>query len=93
MIFPGRHCRRGFEQRDGGRPRLSRELQPYPGGWRASKAYLRQTTAVLDDPGAALPHYPMVLHGGRVARRQLKPDAGESARPGPRRAVRCMMEP
>jgi DNA-binding MarR family transcriptional regulator len=51
-------------QRDGGRPRLSQGLRPYPGGWRASKPYLRQTTAVLDDPGAALPHYPMVLHRG-----------------------------
>jgi hypothetical protein len=51
-------------QRDGGRPRLARGLRPYPGGWRASKPYLRQTTAVLDDPGAALPHYPMVLHRG-----------------------------
>jgi DNA-binding MarR family transcriptional regulator len=51
-------------QRDGGRPRLAQGLRPYPGGWRASKPYLRQTTAVLGDPGAALPHYPMVLHRG-----------------------------
>ncbi len=49
---------------DGDRPRLSLGLRPYPGGWRARKPYLRQTTAVLDDPGAALPHYPMVLHRG-----------------------------
>jgi hypothetical protein len=35
-----------------------------PGGWRARNPYLRQTTAVLDDLGAALPHYPMVLHRG-----------------------------
>ena len=39
-------------------------LQPYPDGWRARGPYLRQTTAVLNDPGAALPHYPMVLHRG-----------------------------
>ena len=51
-------------QRDGGRPRLAQGLQPYPDGWRARGPYLRQTTAVLDDPGAALPHYPMVLHRG-----------------------------
>jgi DNA-binding MarR family transcriptional regulator len=51
-------------QRDGGRPRLAQGLQPYPDGWRARGPYLRQTTAVLNDPGAALPHYPMVLHRG-----------------------------
>jgi hypothetical protein len=40
-------------------------LSRLPGGWRARNPYLRQTTAVLDDPGAALPHYPMVvLHRG-----------------------------
>jgi hypothetical protein len=51
-------------QRDGGRPPLALGLQPYPDGWRARGPYLRQTTAVLNDPGAALPHYPMVLHRG-----------------------------
>jgi DNA-binding MarR family transcriptional regulator len=51
-------------QRDGGRPRLAQGLQPYPDGWRARGPYLRRTTAVLNDPGAALPHYPMVLHRG-----------------------------
>jgi DNA-binding MarR family transcriptional regulator len=51
-------------QHDGGRPRLAQGLQPYPDGWRARGPYLRQTTAVLNDPGAALPHYPMVLHRG-----------------------------
>jgi hypothetical protein len=51
-------------QRNGGRPRLALGLQPYPDGWRARGPYLRQTTAVLNDPGAALPHYPMVLHRG-----------------------------
>jgi DNA-binding MarR family transcriptional regulator len=49
---------------DADRPRLSLGLRLYPGGWRARNPYLRQTTAVLDDPGAALPHYPMVLHRG-----------------------------
>jgi len=39
-------------------------LQQYPDGWRARGPYLRQTTAVLNDPGAALPHYPMMLHRG-----------------------------
>jgi DNA-binding MarR family transcriptional regulator len=53
-----------IEQGDGGRPRLSLGLRPYPGGWRARNPYLRQTTAVLDDPDDALPHYPMVLHRG-----------------------------
>ena len=52
------------QRRDDGRPRLSLGLRPYPGGWRARSPYLRQTNAVLDDPGAALPHYPMVLHRG-----------------------------
>jgi len=54
-----------IEQRhDDGRPRLSLGRRPYPGGWRARPPYPRQTTAVLDDPGAALPHYPTVLHRG-----------------------------
>jgi hypothetical protein len=53
-----------IEQGDGGRPRLSLGLRPYPGGWRTRNPYLRQTTAVLDDPDDALPHYPMVLHRG-----------------------------
>ena len=35
-----------------------------PRGQSAQDEYLRQTTAVLNDPGAALPHYPMVLHRG-----------------------------
>ena len=51
-------------QAEGGRPRLSLGLRPYPDGWRGRSPYLRQTTAVLDDPGAALPRYPMVLHRG-----------------------------
>jgi DNA-binding MarR family transcriptional regulator len=51
-------------QREDGRPRLSEGLRPYPGGWRAAKPYLRQTTALLRDPLGALPRYPMVLHRG-----------------------------
>jgi hypothetical protein len=43
---------------------LSAGLQPYPDGWRASKAYAARTQALIDDPTAALPHYPMVLHRG-----------------------------
>ncbi len=45
-------------------PDLSRGLHPHPGGWRASKPYLERTEAMVDDPRAALPHYPMVLHRG-----------------------------
>ena len=53
-----------LEQRDGKLARLARGLEPYDGGWRASAAYRTQTEAVLDDPIARLPHYPMVLHRG-----------------------------
>jgi hypothetical protein len=53
-----------LEQRDGKHARLARGLEPYDGGWRASDAYRTQTDAVLDDPIARLPHYPMVLHRG-----------------------------
>lgn len=49
---------------EGERSRLAEGLVPYPDGWRASKRYVAQTTAVADDPVAALPHYPMVLHRG-----------------------------
>ena len=35
-----------------------------PGGWRASKKYVEQTNAVIDDPTGRLPHYPMVLYRG-----------------------------
>jgi hypothetical protein len=45
-------------------PDLSAGLQPYPDGWRASKLYAQRTEAVLADPRAGLPHYPMVLHRG-----------------------------
>ena len=53
-----------LEQRDGKNARLARGLEPYDGGWRGSAAYRAQTEAVLDDPIARLPHYPMVLHRG-----------------------------
>ena len=43
---------------------LSAGLRPYPDGWRAHPPYLAQTKAMLSDPAAALPHYPMVLHRG-----------------------------
>ena len=51
-------------QRDEGQPRLGQGLRPYPGGWRAAKPYLQQTTARLQNPHHALPRYPMVLHRG-----------------------------
>jgi hypothetical protein len=46
------------------KPQLSQGLQPHPEGWRARKPYLTQTNRVLQNPGSALPHYPMVLHRG-----------------------------
>jgi hypothetical protein len=52
------------EQRDGGRMRLALGLEPHPGGWRASGRYLARTAAMLEDPAAGLPAYPMVLHRG-----------------------------
>jgi DNA-binding MarR family transcriptional regulator len=53
-----------LDQRNGARARLSLGLQPYADGWRATKPYLEQTNAVIDDPSGRLPHYPMVLHRG-----------------------------
>ena len=47
-----------------GHPALATGLRPYPDGWRASKAYVKQTEAVLADPRGRLPHYPMVMHRG-----------------------------
>ncbi len=44
--------------------RLALGLEPPPSGWRLTKRYAEQTRAVLDDPLAALPHYPLVLHRG-----------------------------
>jgi hypothetical protein len=53
-----------LEQRDADGPRLARGLHPHPGGWRASKPYRERTQAMVDDPSAGLPDYPMVLHRG-----------------------------
>jgi hypothetical protein len=49
---------------DGGEYLLARGLTPYPDGWRAHPPYRAQTAAVLGDPLAALPWYPMVSHRG-----------------------------
>jgi len=43
---------------------LAQCLRPEADGWRASKPYLAQTKARLEDPTGTLPHYPMVLHRG-----------------------------
>ncbi|HEU4972734.1 MAG TPA: hypothetical protein VFT35_12500 [Gaiellaceae bacterium] len=43
---------------------LSEGLRPPPDGWRASRPYRARTDAVLEDPRATLPHYPLVLHRG-----------------------------
>ena len=44
---------------------LALGLQPYPDGWRAGRnPYRTRTEAVLADPAAALPRYPIVLHRG-----------------------------
>jgi DNA-binding MarR family transcriptional regulator len=53
-----------LDERDGERARLSLGLHPSPGGWRATRRYAEQTSAVLADPIARLPHYPMVLPRG-----------------------------
>jgi DNA-binding MarR family transcriptional regulator len=45
-------------------PDLAAGLTPYPDGWRAGKPYAAQTDAMLADPTARLPRYPMVLHRG-----------------------------
>jgi hypothetical protein len=45
-------------------PRLADGLRPHPDGWRATRRYLAHTEAMLVDPRAALPHYPMMLHRG-----------------------------
>jgi DNA-binding MarR family transcriptional regulator len=63
-----RRLRRALENlidaRADGQPLLARGLVPHPGGWRARKPYLDQTAALLRDPAATLPRYPMVLHRG-----------------------------
>jgi len=53
-----------LERRDGDQPVLAQGLIPPPNCWRARKPYVTQTLAILNDPVAALPHYPMVLHRG-----------------------------
>lgn len=53
-----------FDQPGAAPPRMSEGLLPYPDGWRAHPPYLAQTTAMVRDPGGALPHYPMVSHRG-----------------------------
>jgi methyltransferase (TIGR00027 family) len=55
---------RGLFAGQGGQQRIAAGLVPYPGGWRAHPPYLSQTEAMLADPAAALPHYPMVSHRG-----------------------------
>ena len=55
---------RGLFAETGGQQRIAAGLVPYPGGWRAHPPYLSQTEAMLADPAAALPHYPMVSHRG-----------------------------
>jgi len=47
-----------------GRARLAEGLIPPVDGWRARKPYVAQTEAFIADPGAALPHFPMILHRG-----------------------------
>jgi DNA-binding MarR family transcriptional regulator len=51
-------------QTEEGRSRLALGLEPYRDGWRASSRYLAQTEAMIADPEAGLPRYPMVLHRG-----------------------------
>ena len=46
------------------RAHLSRGLEPPAGAWRGHKEYVAHTEAVIADPTARLPHYPMVLHRG-----------------------------
>ncbi len=53
-----------LDRRDGARALLSRGLEPYPDGWRASKPYVAHTRAVVEDPTTRLPRSPMVLHRG-----------------------------
>jgi hypothetical protein len=39
-------------------------LEPYPSGWRANPPYATLTKALLANPVAVLPEYPMVSHRG-----------------------------
>jgi DNA-binding MarR family transcriptional regulator len=43
---------------------LAAGLTPPPEGWRAHPPYASLTKALLADPAASLPHYPMVSHRG-----------------------------
>ena len=45
-------------------PSLALGLEPPTDGWRARPPYLAQTRAMLADPIAALPRFPMVSHRG-----------------------------
>ncbi len=47
-----------------GQSAVAAALAPYPEGWRANPPYLARTRAMISDPAAALPHYPMVSHRG-----------------------------
>lgn len=44
--------------------RMSEGLRPPTSGWRASGPYRAQTSALVADPAAALPWFPMVSHRG-----------------------------
>jgi DNA-binding MarR family transcriptional regulator len=55
---------RGLFADGGGEQRIAAGLLPYPSGWRAHPPYLSQTEAMLADPAATLPYYPMVSHRG-----------------------------
>jgi len=48
----------------GDHPKLAEGLAPYDDGWRAHPPYADLTKAMLADPLAVLPHYPMVSHRG-----------------------------
>jgi DNA-binding MarR family transcriptional regulator len=43
---------------------LGQGLVPPLAGWRNLKPFLAQTQAMIRDPAAALPHFPMTLHRG-----------------------------
>ena len=48
----------------GRRDAMIETLTPPPSGWRANAPYTARTKALLADPAAGLPHYPMVSHRG-----------------------------
>jgi DNA-binding MarR family transcriptional regulator len=45
-------------------PRLAEGLEPPATGWRANKPYAARTAALVANPRAVLPHFPMVTHRG-----------------------------